>query len=635
MRKTFRHTLVALAGLILFCACQKAADNSPVTVFVTHGIGREYYEKLAADVKEKYGIEIEFRGMMSTNASDQLKLEIRGGGLPADIVFSNYRLPDEDTDEACLNLLTHSHIADAFTYGRIKECTRSGGAVYQLPICSRLIGISYNATLLKEMGWELPRNFDDMLSLKAKCEQAGIKFAVTDLSLTGFGFNYLFHIMGAQWLSGLEGDEWLDAFREGREQIGRFEAESDYFRRWVEEGLFGDLTSGKAYEEFAAQRALFCFSILNYEAGKGGDEFGSMPWISGDGSSNCFTCYDNLWVLADKRLLEKGKGKKLEKVCRILDYISDKDFSEYVKSLSPDIYLSLNSFEVSPDRLYSEYGDHIRAGFLQPWYYNRFGSSAIVNVGEEVNSYMLGCAFGGNPPENLLEKCLYNYDSEASFGKIFRILEEEEEEEEEEESRGERTAGLLGTVAEPLDFERTAAVSAISGALALQESLGEEAEVNVALLPYTRTLDGVQPWLNIAVSDTRLYPGPFYYEHVLVLSPVLGHDVCAVRMTGKEIRKIVSSGYNPSGWIADGKTFRKDPYPYVCVVKGGEEVRDAGEYVVSVGRQALEKDVWEKFEASGKVVSRGGRAVIGEISDGVPLFFKQVPEVNTKNIVWK
>ena len=442
MKKLFSVLLIVFAVFGL-CACSnKQADEDAVTMLVRLGSGEAYYTQLAEDLENELGITVKFVYENSTDPTDQIKLDFKNNNLQADIIFSNSKVDDEYLKDSCVDLLSETNITEAFTYNKVSGCTTDDGAVYQLPFSSKLIGITYNATLMEEMGWEVPKTFDDMLDLKAKCDEAGIPFSVSDFRETGHGFNYLFHIMGSEWLSTLEGTTWLENYLAGNATIDEFKSHCEYFAKWVDNDLFGEvnLEAGwGATTQFAKTRALFCFAILNNSDGyqgpmydADGNETGvtlndvhkTMPWISEDGSNNCFTYYDNGWVMVNKALLADDQAEKFEKVKQILEYMTGEKCSELTKSLSKDVYLALKNFEFSDDRLYSEYADDINNGYIQPWYYNEFDANTIVNTGAEVDSYCISNMYSADEVQTLSKDCNYTFDFDVTFDKIFEVLDE-------------------------------------------------------------------------------------------------------------------------------------------------------------------------------------------------------------------
>ena len=222
MKKAITFLLV-LIMVFTFAGCNKETvqDESPVSMLVSMGNGEAYYTQLAELIKENLGIEVEFVYHNSCDSSNMIKQYFANRDLPADIVFTSSKTDDELLKDSCIDLFSKSSVTSAYTQTTLSNCLTEDGAIYQLPISSKLIGITYNETLLQEMGWELPETFEDMVELKAKCDEAGIKFAVTDGAATGHGFNLLFHLMGAQWLSTSEGTGWFEEFQAGTEKTSQ------------------------------------------------------------------------------------------------------------------------------------------------------------------------------------------------------------------------------------------------------------------------------------------------------------------------------------------------------------------------------------------------------------------------------
>ena len=659
MKKCMALLLAALV-LVTAGACSATTvqqDDSPVTMLVTYGNGETYFTTLAERVKEDLGIDIEFVYETSTDPTDQLTQDFANDNLQADIVFTSAKVNDEYLKGSCIDLLSHSHITTYFTSAKVKECTADDGGVYQLPISSKLIGITYNATLLEEMGWELPQTFDDMLDLKQKCDEAGIRFSVSDFRETGHGFNYLFHIMGAQWLSGLEGADWLNGFLAGTETADAFQEVCEYFNRWVENDLFGsiNLEAGwGATNEFARTRALFCFAILNNSTGYDGpmydadgnetgvelhDVHKSMPWISENGDNNCFTYYDNVWMMVNNDLLAADQADKLDKVLQILEYMTGEEFAEMTSDLSADVYLALNNFEMADDRLYSDYADEIRAGFLQPWYYSYFDANTIVATGAEIGAYVLNTTLTAEEAAARGTECNYDYNPDASFDSVFEVLTNN--------NNNQVTAAdnTLGTVTETLSIRDTARLTAIAGALTMQETLdteGVNAVVGAALVPYVESREQLQPWRDIAVANAVLYPGTVTKATSYIAIPKQCGDVCAIRMTGAELQTICDAGYDPSGYFTDSETgecrFDKErygTYPYVCQTRDGAALDAETEYIVAVSAKTLDADLYDTFAAEGRILTnQNGDILTANTFHGLELFYAEHPTVSADSITW-
>ena len=627
MRKII-PVILAAALLAVSCSERKTVqDKSPVTIQVTSGFDEATYRTLADNVWRDLGIEVEFVYEFCSDVEHVTYLDIVNNNMKADIVFTSARIPSELLKNSCVDLMAKSHITSYFNYEKVKECTDEYGAVYELPFLSKLIGITYNATLMEEMGWKLPRTFQDMLDLKKKCERAGVPFAVTDMHFSGSGFNYLFHLMGSQWLSSIEGEEWISEFLKGNASVDVFKERCGYFKKWVESGLFGNIYTGygEAVRHFNLDRALFWYSATNNRSGYDGpmfdssgketpriihDVFKTMPWISEDGSNNCFTVYDGVWGFVSSALLAPDKEDKLARALKILEYIAGEDFSAFTISRSADNYLSLKSFKTTQDRLFSNFVDELHSGYIQPWYYNRFDANSIVNTGSEIGSYIINDRYSGEARERLSRNVNYIYDPDAEFDKIFEILNNNNN------NRLNPTDNVLGTVTELLDRKATARLASASGALSLQKALddaGENALVQVALLPYVEDIADLEPWRTLPVESSVVYPGKMESGLINVIVPYACYEVRGIYMTGARIKEIVKGGF--------------EGYPYECVVRGDAALDDGTEYLVSVPSAALPSEIYSSLEADGKVIDT--KAVM---ASGVSLYFAEHPEVSRGGI---
>lgn len=529
-------------------ACDKtenetaAAEDNTITMAIALGNGEQYYNELIKGIKEDLGIEVKPVYQISSDTSTFLRLNFQHNDMPADIVFTASKTPDEYLEGCCLDLLSETHLTSHFTYNKTAECTAESGAVYQLPLTSKLIGITYNETLLNELGCEIPKTFEDMVNLKAICDEKGIPFAVCDGVVTGHGFNWLFHLMGSQWLSTTEGTEWFNQFKKGEASVDEFKEKCEYFKKWKEAGLFGTFQNQDwlGAEKFETTRAMFWYGITNSVSSYDGTEEGTgkeihdvyktIPWISEDGTNNCFTVYDNSWVAVKKELGDKGNEKKLENVIKVIDYMTSEKVIKLAADISKDVYVAVNSFTVGDDRLYSAFSEDIKNGFIQPWYYNYFKNDAIVNTGEAVNAYIAGS---------------------GSFDDIFTILEETNQAELNDASE------ILFTAEETLSYEGTARIIAVSGALALQKSLDENHQsetVRVSLVPYTENPNELPPWRGACVVNTFVYQGAFESTAFNTIIPPNAASPCGIYMTGKQIKDLCNQKFDPSSRFTDAET---------------------------------------------------------------------------------
>ena len=630
--RIFRFLSCVFIGFIL-CSCAGQKDDSAVTMLVIKGFGEQHMTELAENVKRDLGIDIEFIYESSSSTNSQVEQHFIHNDLNADIIFTAARVQDSYLKNCCLNLFTDSDLVSKFPMWKVKEMMTPDGAVYQLPLSSKLIGITYNKTLLEEKGWKVPRTFNDMLDLKSKCDAEEIPFAFTDIRSTSAPFNCLFNLMGAQWLNSVKGSVWLEGFLEGTKSVNVFKAQARYFRKWTESGLFGEFACGDALEQFSKRRALFCYSILNDSNGYSGpqyDEAGrktgvmledvhkAMPWISEFGTDNCFTVYDNCIVMVNGALAAENKSDKRAKVLSVLEYMLSEESLKSVLELAKDAYFPIFENEFGEDRTYSEFRDDVKKGFVQPWYYDLFTNSNIIHTGAELGSYMINACVASNKKVGLVKKINYDFNPDATFDSAIYMLRNTLHSQEEE---------YLGWASEDIEAPELARMAAIAGGLSLQEQLKNE-EVCVALMPYAAKLGDIQPWRKVPVMNAKAYQGALNAEYPLILTPMQCQDVAGIRMTGARIQEIVSGMYDPSDCY-DYDSGRYGPYPYACVTKYGRKLEPDVEYLVAVVPATLRKDVYDAFVADGKVVP-----VTASLTHGISLYFSLHPTINNSEIDW-
>ena len=621
-----RQSIILAAFLILLCSCGGQKETPTVSMLVTQGFKQPFYLALAEDVKTDLGIDLEFVYENAQSQTSAIVQDFIHNDLKADIIFICCEVPGENLKDCCLDFASQSDLTSHYSYSQIKEVMEDDGSIYTLPLSSRLIGITYNATLFREKGWEVPSNYQEMLELKKKSDEAGCVFAITDLRYTGHSFNYLFHLMGAQWLSTVKGKIWFDGFIKGTKTLHVFKENADYFRRWVENGLFGELAdfSGDAMKQFGQRRALFGYSTTNSLAGYSGpmydrdghetgvmlnDEFRSMPWISEDGSNNCFTRYDNCWVMVNKAVADDKD--KLANTLAVLDYMMSEKYSKMAASEGEDIYVAFGNQEIEEDRLYYYYADDIKRGFLQPWYYNDFEEATIIETGTEIASYIVSTYMQNGWLYKDVRHMNYTFRPNANFDTAIGML---------RNSLHAQKEDYLGWAEEAIESPEIARMVAISCGMALQDAVPEE-EVNVALLPYANSYKDIKPWEKVPVQNIRVKRGVLHKGYSYIFEPPACTDVVGIRMTGRRIKEIVARGY---------KT-----YPYACETKGRMTLDDNKEYVVALCPNTLEDGVYDEFAAAGKVLVSEGKPITNNLSQGVVLYFQQHPSISNTNISWE
>jgi len=675
--RTLRYFALVMAVLLLLplSACGKRTpkqDTSPLTMYVGLGnTGTGYYEKLRDEIFAATGVKLNFVYSRTLDTTTQIFDCIRSYDLPADIVMTAMAADEEAQKGAFLDLAAYTNVPDLFTTTRVQSLSVDG-AVYQLPFTSRLIGIEYNRTLMEEMDWELPESFEDMVALKAKAEAAGYPFAVSGGVATGHGFNYLFHLMGSQYLSTPDGSAWFRGFRSGTESIDRFAAAADYFRRYAEAGLFGSIHTQDwaASNEFCQTRALFYYNIINdtysydgfrynadgtlYGAEYGADglpkaekdsngsvvlldgsyvlydpenenhqgltrytipgaqilhdEYGSMPWISENGSSNCYTAYDNMLVGLDKKLGNPDQQQRLADAVKVLTFMATKTATDLFSDLCADGYVALTGFQIDDTRMYRDYTEHIKSGYLANWFYNYFDTDAIVNVGQLVNDYL-----SGNQPvefQQILDELVLRNNNYLAG-----------------------QSDCLTHVEKTLDYPETAALQAAANGIAAQRALeaaGISDEVTVSLLPYVQSAADVDRTLALSVVQSRLYGGDFDESHVSSLLAIGSYTPLILRLTGSEIQELISGGYSALPDFGYDHVFS-----YACAVKGGASLESDRVYLTAVPKGSLENAEYEAFLAADKVITADGTPITGNMTPVLTELLASADPFSADSVHWK
>jgi len=660
MSKTKKISVVVLIVLVIlaciFIACKsknKSIDSESLTMYI--GLGNtnsEYYSKLHDLIEEDLGIDIQYVYNNTMNTTGLIDNMVSNYDVPADIMVTSKSLSKESQAANFLDLSSYTNLPDYFTISKLQNAAIDG-AVYQMPFTTRLIGIEYNKTLFDEMGWEVPHTYKEMLDLKKKADKEGYNFAIACTAATGHGFNYLFHVMGTQYLSTPDGAEWFDEFLNGDATIDDFASQGTYFAKYVEAGLFGTAydVDWNGDTKFAKTRSLFYYSILNdinsydgprynmdgtlygatydeegkvvaKESAAGDfviingeyvpydsqnpdhkvsprydipgtemlhDKFGSIPWISESGSSNCYTAYDCMFVSLRKELAETGQEKKLDDAVKVLEYMAGEKAIQLFAGMFGDGYVSVKDFSTDKERLYESSIDSVEKGFLMPWYYNYFNDEIIVTVGEKVNQYISGEGISLGEIMNELsfrvsQLVMGNSFPDSAVSDTFTY---------------EETANLLASVSgmslqKVIDesLENDSSLEYLEATVNKGSNVGisqkEALEVKVALLPYTESVEYLPAGKSVGVVQSRFYKGDIITDNLNLYITSGFNQIQAAEMTGKEIMDLVNGGYNLMEDYEIDKNFK-----YTLSVKKGESLIDDETYIVALPTGSIEKSKLE------------------------------------------
>ncbi|GEM_PF-2863952 len=640
--------VVLVASMMLLCGlfirpsrrmAEVPQDESPLTINIDSHVIPEYYLNLQKELR-RIGIEVIFQSNITSNSSGNNITRLAHDDMP-DIITMWAPFPQKLQRDKLLDLTQFSFV-DAFRQRRLHTLSQDG-SVFQLPYSSKLIGIQYNKTMFQENGWTPPRNFAELQALIPKIRQAGYEVSTTATSLSGHGFNYLFHFAGVTALFTPAGTQWLEKFLSGdTTDLSPIEKSLSYLNKLKECGFFGDVRSSDATTVFKSRRnSAFYLDIVShplpyigtlydktgrpvpeaYEADSAGefvclegkyirydgnnaqhagaprfrgigerkisDEYAIMPWFNEEGDNDCFCIYDNFYISLNRRLGEPRNQKKLQKALTVMEYFCRNDFVEFCKASSSDVFIPLNTFLMDEGRCYAEYIPQIQAGYVMPWYYPKFDDSVIVKVGEVMNRWLLDTKKPDGSLYTTADILVELRDAEAAF------LSHGDAEE------------PFGRIDGDFSVEETARFLAVSMASGLQRHLTETAQlpagmprqVSGALMPY-RVNRQWKPGIFMEASSARLYQGDCNGVVLSTIQPRLGGGLGAVLLTGKEVRELHKNGLT----YQSGEYSSHLPYAWAFREEGWS---DDEEYLFAVFSSHLPQELLKEKTKTGKYFTLG------------------------------
>ena len=262
---------------------------------------------------------------------------------------------------------------DNYVESRLQDVF-DNGAIYLLPSTYNCYGITYNKTLLKKYGWELPNSFAELEALAAEAKEAGVDLCLPQIQYPGYGFQYLCNIADADFLGTLDGKLWQKDYLSGEANVsntpGMMQAMA-YVQKWKDIGMLND--SGDALDDNVTRQrmtegnTLFLIGGTNgiVESDDNADKFGLMPYLSEDGTQNVFVLKVNRFYGLNKKL--EQNPQKLEdalKVMRVLSTVEGSSALIPAKTLK----CSLLPFKdaKADDTYYADVADVLNAGNTAP-----------------------------------------------------------------------------------------------------------------------------------------------------------------------------------------------------------------------------------------------------------------------------
>ena len=359
------------------------------------------YKEIEAFIEQVHSVypevNIEVVPYSGDNTTTCLQNMFAAGDLP-DVCTLTYYDPQTDLVSDKLLDLSGYDFTDNDVESRLQDVF-DNGAIYLLPSTYNCYGITYNKTLLKKYGWELPNSFAELEALAEKAKEAGVDLCLLQIQYPGSGFQYLCNIADADFLGTLDGRLWQKDYLSGKANVsntpGMMQAMA-YVQKWKDIGMLND--SGDALDDnvtrqrMAEGNTLFLMGGTNgiVEADDNADQFGLMPYLSEDGTQNVFVLNVNRFYGLNKKL--KQSPQKLEdalKVMRVLSTVAGTSALQPATALKS----SLLPFKgaKADGTYYADIADALNAGNTAPFIYSGW-ENTVVSTGNKMLDFMKGSA---------------------------------------------------------------------------------------------------------------------------------------------------------------------------------------------------------------------------------------------------
>ena len=539
----------ALTALTCF-GCSSANSKQPEHEAITMQSPFRDTSSFIDLVKEKYPeINLEVVPYSGKNYTAYVKDELDSGDMP-DIYCTTVYTPDLVNVSDKLIDLSKYDFTDNYTDARIADVTDSRGAIYFLPTYYNCIGITYNKTLLEKHGWTLPTSLEELKDLAAKAKEAGVNLCLDEVQLPGYGFQYLCNILSAGYLNTPAGHEWQTKFLNGETTLADSPEMMQAMltlQEWRDLGMLngdGNPTSDNDTRlEMAKGNTLFLLGSTNiFTEDETTDEFGLMPYLSEDGTSNAYILSVSRYVGLNKNLEKTENKQKLEDALHVMEVLSTVEGMQTLNSHYEDTsLLPLKDYEVKSDGRYADIEDQLNSGATAPFIYNGW-DNLIVPIGESMISFTRG--------EATLDDVVKSFDDNQHL--IW-----------------DNSSKVYTTVKQKLDTDSCAKLVGISFAKATG--------ADMALISKNKwyKLDDVGD-LNLDGVSGALFPLPVTDQELVSILPTGWRgNIETVTLTGARVKELAEKGFDRDG---TGEHL----FPYELVAPEGFEIDDAATYTVAI-----------------------------------------------------
>ena len=592
MKKISRRSFLQVVGLLAATAALTACGGKTETVkkddtheaitFMAPYMEEEAFIEQVHSVYPEVNIEIvPYSG---DNTTTCLQNMFEANDLPDICTLTVYDPMTDHVSDKLLDLSGYD-FTDNYVESRLQEVS-DNGAIYLLPSSYNCYGITYNKTLLREHGWELPNSFAELEALAAEAKEAGVDLCLPQIQYPGYGFQYLCNIADADFLGTLDGKLWQKDYLSGEANVsntpGMMQAMA-YVQKWKDIGMLND--SGDALDDNVTRQrmtegnTLFLIGGTNgiVESDDNADKFGLMPYLSEDGTQNVFVLKVNRFYGLNKKL--EQNPQKLEdalKVMRVLSTVEGSSALIPAKTLK----CSLLPFKdaKADDTYYADVADVLNAGNTAPFIYSGW-ENTIVTTGTKMLDFIKG---------------------DATMEDVIRQMDEDQD------SVVNNTPDTITTVTEELSQEDCA--------MLVGRCFAQATGSDLALVSLSTWIPGNPTDQNHHGVAAKLYAkGITDYDLSVILPTGWNRTIQTVTLTGQQINDLLATGYDAYG---NGKG-----YPYVMASPVQPEADKA--YQVAIC------GVSDQLAAEADVVDSG---VVG--MDAAKAFFGAYTSISRADTAW-
>ncbi len=529
-RRSFLQVVGLLAATAALTACGgktetvKKDDTHEVITFMAPYMEEEAFIEQVHSVYPEVNIEIvPYSG---DNTTTCLQNMFEANDLPDICTLAVYDPMTDHVSDKLLDLSGYD-FTDNYVESRLQEVS-DNGAIYLLPSSYNCYGITYNKTLLREHGWELPNSFAELEALAAEAKEAGVDLCLPQIQYPGYGFQYLCNIADADFLGTLDGKLWQKDYLSGKANVsntpGMMQAMA-YVQKWKDIGMLNDsgdvLDDNVTRQRMAEGNTLFLMGGTNgiVESDDNADKFGLMPYLSEDGTQNVFVLKVNRFYGLNKKL--EQNPQKLEdalKVMRVLSTVEGSSALIPAKTLKSSLLPFKDA--KAEGTYYADVADALNAGNTAPFIYSGW-ENTIVTTGTKMLDFIKG---------------------DATMEDVIRQLDEDQD------SVVNNAPDTITTVTEELSQEDCA--------MLVGRCFAQATGSDLALVSLSTWIPGNPTDQNHHGVAAKLYAkGITDYDLSVILPTGWNRTIQTVTLTGQQINDLLATGYDAYG---NGKG-----YPYV------------------------------------------------------------------------